>query len=336
MLPANLINAIQTLSRSGKPLVVADAPNPAAKIQAGQQLQGVIQSQVSPGLFKVLVAGLTVQIRLPGTPRGGDVINLRVVTKSPQLTFSIAASTSPISTQEQIGSAARLLANLAELPLEKSLPRQPAGPAVWQTSGIAPDSKLLALALRDELANSGLFYESHQAQWVSGERSTAQLLVEPQNQLLDQRIAGTNQTEVSTTPATTQSDTITLNRLDSGTVAKELFPLVQQQLHALETHQLTWTGQVWPGQTMQWEIQGEPEHQSAQQAERQWTTEMEMALPRLGDVHAKLAFSANGLKLTIHAADSATMTLMNRSMPQLQSALAGINIPLISAAVEKS
>jgi len=35
--------------------------------------------------------------------------------------------------------------------------------------------------LRETLSNSGLFYESHQAQWLQGTRSTAQLLHEPQN-----------------------------------------------------------------------------------------------------------------------------------------------------------
>ncbi|NNM79867.1 MAG: flagellar hook-length control protein FliK, partial [Gallionella sp.] len=131
-------------------------------------------------------------------------------------------------------------------------------------------------------------------------------------------------------------DTPIFSGLGTATVAKELVPLVQQQLHTLETHQLTWAGQVWPGQQMQWEIHGQPEHHNAPQDERQWRTEMELALPRLGDVHAQLVFSGSGLKLTLHVADTATATLFNRSLAQLRSALANVNIPLTAAAVEKS
>jgi len=115
-----------------------------------------------------------------------------------------------------------------------------------------------------------------------------------------------------------------------------LLPLVQQQLHALETHQLTWTGQIWPGQSMQWEIQGQPEHHPKEQDERQWSTEMELALPKLGDVHARLIFTESGLKLRLHAADPETVALFNRSMPGLQSALAEVDIPLNAVVIEKS
>lgn len=356
MLPPTLISALQVLSRSGKSPVTADAPLPLSEIKVGQQLQGSVQAQLSPGLFRVLVAGQSIQMRLPATIRSGETINLRVISTTPQLTFSIAASTAPISTQEQIGAAARLLADLAQQPIQDPVTRQLGKTAVWQTALTAPESRQLATALRDALANSGLFYESHQAQWVRGERSTAQLLVEPQNQLLDKRavLPGTEKTPLSqradvaqqstpqnnpankTSPGDAPPDTPLSSGLGTATVAKELVPLVQQQLHTLETHQLTWAGQVWPGQQMQWEIQGQPEHRDAPQDERQWRTEMELALPRLGDVHAQLVFSGSGLKLTLHVADTATATLFNRSLAQLKSALANVNIPLTAAAVEKS
>ncbi|NNM80921.1 MAG: hypothetical protein HKM01_10825, partial [Gallionella sp.] len=177
MLPPTLISALQVLSRSGKSPVTADAPLPLSEIKVGQQLQGSVQAQLSPGLFRVLVAGQSIQMRLPATIRSGETINLRVISTTPQLTFSIAASTAPISTQEQIGAAARLLADLAQQPIQDPVTRQLGKTAVWQTALTAPDSRQLATALRDALANSGLFYESHQAQWVRGERSTAQLLV---------------------------------------------------------------------------------------------------------------------------------------------------------------
>lgn len=334
MQPANLINSLQTLIRTAKPLIVADQPakppaspaTPVAKLEAGQQVQATIQEQVSPGLFKVQVAGQSIQMQLPGSPKVGNVLTLKVESASPRLTFSFFASSTPIATQEQISSTSRLLSNLTDLPLGRTLIESAAGHPVWPTSGTAPDSHELATALKDALANSGLFYESHQAQWVRGERSTAQLLIEPQNQLEKQ-----TEKQLPSSPPDNQ-----LIKAESGSpIAKELVPLVQQQLHTLETHQLTWSGSVWPGQQMQWEIQGQPEQDAALPDERQWSTEMELALPRLGDVHARLVFSQGEVTLTLQAADADSVALFNRHLSNLGMTLAEAGIPLNSSVVEK-
>lgn len=322
MQAANLINALQARALSAKPLIVAENNAP-AKLEPGQRVQATIQEQVSPGLFKVQLAGQTMQMQLPGQLQAGSTLELKVMSASPRLTFSLFASSTPIATQDQISSTSRFLANLAELPLERTLIQSSSGSAVWPTTGAAPDSKQLAAALKDALANSGLFYESHQAQWVRGERSTAQLLVEPQNQLDKQTATLAAQPDKAATEL-------------SLPIAKELVPLVQQQLHTLETHQLTWTGQIWPGQLMQWEIEGQPEHQTMQPDERQWSTEMELALPRLGDVHARLVFSQGGIKLTLQGADAGSVALFNRRLPGLAITLKEAGVPLTSAVVEKT
>jgi hypothetical protein len=376
MLPASLINALQALSNPGKSPAdgSANTPNPAIKLQLGQQFQGVVQSVISEGLFKVQVAGQTLQMRLPGNILHGDVIKLEVISIRPRITFSMVASTRPLSTPEQISATARMLSNLADLPLERPIVQQPGNQAVWQSEQLAPDAKLLAGALRETLGQSGLFYESHQAQWIRGERSTSQLLGEPQNVLTGRNLlqastasqqagslaypasglpyapgaqepprdivppgpgANPGQTAAATDTPGPGPAASTANDI-APPVAKELLNLVQQQLHTLECHHLTWAGQVWPGQQMQWEIQGEPEHQTRQEDERRWSTEMELALPRLGDVHARLVFAESGLRLTLHAQDPATVELFERALPRLKAALADAGIPLVAAAVEKS
>ncbi len=341
---ANLTSVLQVLSRSGKPLIAVtpDASNPVTKLEPGQQLQGSVQSKISEGLFKVQVAGQNLQMRLPGNIQSGDVIRLEVISTQPRITFSMAASTNPLSTSDQIGATARILSNLAELPLERPVVQQLGNKPVWDTRLQAPDSKLLAGALREALGVSGLFYESHQAQWIRGERSTAQLLVEPQNQLLDKQLSapGTNTFPRSDELYSPTPSPAPHNKTagDSNLpIARELLPLVQQQLHTLETHQLTWIGQIWPGQAMQWEIQGQPpEQHSQQQDERQWSTEMELALPNLGDIHARLVFAESGLRLVLHVADAGTLELFNRALLELKNSLDDAGIHLIAAVVEKS
>ncbi|MDO8811666.1 MAG: flagellar hook-length control protein FliK [Gallionella sp.] len=356
MLPANVISALQVLSNSGKPLIAAakDASAPITKLEPGQQLQGAVQSKISEGLFKVQVAGETLQMRLPGNIQSGDVIKLEVLAIQPRITFGMVASTNPLSTPEQIGATARLLSNLAELPIERPIVRQLGNKAVWPAAQQIPDAKLLAEGLREALGKSGLFYESHQAQWVRGERSTSQLLQEPQNLLTGKNlllsatgagltasgvpVSGTGpENKISAAQEFSNAQAIAKSGDTALPVAKELVHLVQQQLHTLEQHHLVWMGQVWPGQQMQWEIQGQPEHQARQQQdERQWSTEMELDLPRLGGVHARLVFAANGLRLTLNAADSATVDLFNRDLPKLRNSLADAGIALAAAVVEKS
>ncbi len=331
---ANLITSLQARAQTAKPLIVADnqpaktveAATPVGKLEPGQLVQATIKELVNPGLFKVQVAGQTLQMQLPAQVKVGNVLTLKVEATAPRMTFSLFASSNPIATQEQISSTSRLLANLTELPLGRTLIESTAGHPVWQTEGATPETGQLAAALKDALGNSGLFYESHQAQWVRGERSTAQLLVEPQNQLaIDKNTAATD------TPRTDAPRTDA-----SQPIAKELVPMVQQQLHTLETHQLTWSGQIWPEQQMQWEIQGQPEHKSGQQDERQWSTEMELALPKLGDVHARLVLDQGGLKINLQGADAKTVALFNRHLPALAATLSESGIAVSGAIVQKS
>ena len=357
MLPANLISALQALSNSGKSqnTPLNNTPSQVAKLEPGQQFQASVVEKISEAMFKVQVAGQTLQMRLPGNIQIGDTIRLQVISTQPRITFSMVASTNPLSTPEQIGSAARMLSNLAERPLERPIIQQLGNKAVWQAEQANPDTRLLAGALRESLGKSGLFYESHQAQWIRGERSTNQLLEEPQNVLTGKSLppSASNQQAAPSFPGFQKTQEplrgTDMPAFDSGSkqaastssdvalpVAKELLHLVQQQLHTLENHHLVWLGQIWPGQQMQWEIQGEPEHQARQQDERQWSTEIELALPRLGDVHARLVFAESGLRLTLHAADSTTVELFNRALPALKDTLAGADIPLLAAVVEKS
>ena len=317
MLTSNLISALQVLSNPEKPALASDV----SSLAPGQKLQGTVLSKINEGFYKVQVAGQSLQMRLSGDIQIGGAIRLEVLTVKPGITFSQIASASPLSTAEVIGATARLLANLTEHATERPIVQQLGSNPVLQTEQIGQDTKLLAGELRDALGKSGLFYESHQAQWVRGERSIAQLLEEPQNILV-----GKN---ASAAPLMQQDA--------AQPIARELIDLVQQQLHTLEQHHLVWTGQVWPWQQMQWEIQGQPEHQSRPKDDQcQWSTEMDLALPSLGDIHARLVFSASGLRLNLRATDSATSALFIRALPNLKNALTDAGITLTSAAVEKS
>lgn len=187
MLPANLLNTIKALALAQNPLstTAAETTSKAGQFELGKMFEGSVQAQVSPGIFNVRIAQQLVQMQLPSSIRSGDTITLQVIANQPRLTFSMVNSANPLSTPEQLGSAARLLSSLSQQAPEKAYVRAAQSAPLWEKPQ-PMETKQLSGLLREALSNSGLFYESHQAQWLEGTRSTAQLLHEPQNMTPEQ------------------------------------------------------------------------------------------------------------------------------------------------------
>ena len=394
MLPPNLLNAIKAYALSQKPLPVAaaEAAPKTTQFESGQKVQGSVQAQLAPGLFKVQVAGQLIQMQLPPSIRSGDTVALQVIATQPRLTFSMINSANPLSTPEQLGSVARLLSSMSQQAPEKAYVRAAQNTPLWETPQ-PPASKELAGLLKDALSNSGLFYESHQAQWLEGARSTAQLLHEPQNQLPGQpatamardnagkvimphenadkaatphentgkaaiphesaakatiayNLAGKTVmvSENNTSSAVTTSGTVHANSPDqpsatslpeskSLSIPEHLQPLVQQQLNALETRQMLWQGNVWPGQDMRWEIHEQSPQTPDAEEQRQWVTQLQLDLPNLGEVTATLRFNSAGLSLTLNAAAPETRAVLGSASTRLVAALSDAGIPVLGAQV---
>ena len=466
MLPVNVLNALkdytlaQTLAQKTQPIAVADAVSKIGQqFELGQKLQGTVQAQVAPNVFKVNVSGQLVQMELPASVRSGDKVALQVVSLLPRLTFSMVNSATPLSTPEQLGATSRMLSSMSQQIPEKAYVRAAQSAPLWGTSN-PPESKQLAGMLQEALSNSGLFYESHQAQWLGGERSTAQLMHEPQNLTPEQarvvaapntanktlmtndtvvkpegagntlpnklvlageaaskamptaepasknmptaepasktmvkgepasktllandtlsQPAGTGDTASkqvvvsdntnkaamtwdaasktgmtndntgmvndNTSPAVISNNTADTNApkqpnapsIQDGKAAgipDHLQPLVQQQLNALETRQMMWQGNVWPGQDMQWEVHEQVPQNPSMEAQRQWFTQIQMDLPNLGTVAATLRLNSAGLSLTLNAGSPQTRTALGNASTRLVSALSDAGIPVLSAKV---
>jgi flagellar hook-length control protein FliK len=421
MLPDNILSTLKALTLPQKPLptTTAEAAPKAVQFELGQKLQAIVQDQIAPNVFKVNVSGQLIQMQLPASIRSGDTVALQVIGIQPRLTFSMVNSANPLSTPEQLGSTARLLSAMSRQPPEKAYVQATQTAPLWEASA-PPESKQLAGLLHEALGNSGLFYESHQAQWVGGARSTAQLLQEPQNQAPDQvkaalaggapskpaatgevasklaltvdlgskvvanansnkpvvtdTIAGktvtagepannpavaadtasktavasynanaevaasTTSNPSSTNAAPTQPNTAPLPDNKPQGIPDHLQPLVQQQLNALETRQVLWQGNVWPGQPMQWEIHEQPPktHGSAEERQRQWVTQLHLDLPNLGEVAATLRFNSAGLSLVLNAATQEARAALGGASSQLVSALTDAGIPVLNTQVTQN
>lgn len=205
----------------------------------------------------------------------------------------------------------------------------------------APDggAGVLAKALQGGVSSSGVFYESHLLQWAEGSLSTAQLMKEPQ---------ASYPTPAATNPAATAQasgpnpDTGLKNILlqttgqlpdtpkpvagsstDSLSVLlpKEATSMIQQQLQTLEQQRFMWSGEVWPGQTMDWEITKEKPAQQKNQTDKSWNSAVKFELQQLGNISAQLQLTGNRLKLIVQAQDATSALLLKNHAHELVSAL---------------
>jgi len=359
MLPANLLaTTLNKLALSERPLITAttdkDQKNSSSlKLEVGQQVQGKVQAQVSPNIFQVRIADQLVQMQLPSFVRSGSIVSLQVVSLQPKLTFSLSASTNPVSTSEQLSSASRLFSSMSQQPIEnryvKSIQQSP----LWVNSqSTSPDTVVLADKLHTALSHSGLFYESHQAQWVAGMRTTPQLMQEPQNLLKPQAapaqniaLSKTDTTGKSSALANAQTHTsVAMDsafRLNSSGLAPSipdhLQNLVQQQLHALETRQVLWQGHAWQDQEMRWEVRDEsPRQQTNAPHEGQWATELQLNLPHLGNVSARLNFVGGAVSLALNVVEENTRATLNGASSELIEALNQHGIPVTQTSIKRA
>ncbi len=354
MLPVELLSALRAYALSKETLPVA-ATDPAAtpaheaaapSFAQGQKLQGAVLSEISPGLFKVRVANQLVQMKLPTLVHTGDTVELQVVSLQPRLTFSMVASTNPLSTSQQLSTTARMLSALSQQQPEKTLVNAPPKPPLVTTAEL-PQAQPLANMLREAINNSGLFYESHQAQWLDGGRTAAQLLQEPQNQPAP---AGDRRPPLLSIAANTASaassagvQEVTADAVGASSqnasipIPPHLQPLVQQQLNALETGRILWQGQVFQNQPLQWQIWQQPGGEQGQapgvEQERTWATSLQLELPTLGTVTAQMRLSAGGMTLALDAGSPQTRALMGSASTRLVSSLTEAGLKVNSALV---
>lgn len=171
----------------------------------------------------------------------------------------------------------------------------------------------LAAALKDAVGKSGLFYESHLAQWSNGARSLAELGDEPQMQRALTVPDGQVRPSVAADPATAQ--------------------LINLQLQTQEQARITWQGQVWPGQDMRWEIQrDESEHagrQGGDEPEPGWQSALRLRFPMLGEIGARLVLRGEQLHLQLDAGDGVGPVLRAYAA-RLETAMAAAGTPLSS------
>jgi hypothetical protein len=193
----------------------------------------------------------------------------------------------------------------------------------------APDPERLQQGLKEALGKSGLFYESHVAEWAEGKRPLLDLMREPQNQRAQaqqQQAAG---------PQTSES----LARAAFASPDLSAAQMINQQLHAHEQQRLQWLGQAWPGQPMQWDVQREEQRGNKKQpgdgaeAEQVWRSGVRFRLPLLGKVSAAVTLVGDQVHIQVQTGSGDSADTLRAWAGQLQQAMAAAGSPLASLTI---
>lgn len=196
MIPSDLAARLRTLTEAS--FFKTEPPIQAAarvrEIQArlpdflpGERFTATLTRAQPDGSFQAMIAGRPFTLALGTSANPGDTLEFIVTGKAqgaivaqlapPQSAMQAAAT----AERPQLSSTGRLISFLltgqpttqpTELAGGRALLNAP------PTQGGAP----LVPLLRQALSQSGLFYESHQSQWLSGKQNLANLLAQPQGQ----------------------------------------------------------------------------------------------------------------------------------------------------------
>lgn len=383
MIPPDLASrlrlATQDLPTPAQPVAPAQKlTDVLSDLSAGQRIMAEIQTLLPNGTYRALVGQRELTLALPFSAKAGDSIELEVTENDGKLALAVVANRGDgkagaaggdTSVSSSLSRTGALIGDLL-----RDIDAQGGNPRPAQLNGNQPlltsfpdKAEQIVPLLKESLSKSGMFYESHQAQWVAGKLPSESLLAEPQGRLspLLQQPPGEGAssdggnrsvaahstgtaahapelagkavaTETAPSIRTTDNAALpppgtTVDQTQTPGIARELTPVVQQQLNALATQTYVWQGQIWPGQQMQWEITQENERQGGGDEPEaiRWQTRLHLELPNLGVVDASLRLSRDGgLEVGLRTGDDGSASVLRQGGDDLLQALqaAGMKI----------
>lgn len=353
--------------------------NRLALISVGKQFQAQVLSRLNDGTFLVRVADTTARMSLPDATKAGDSVTLTLLTPNPRPTFVLgdaskaseqaianllqnaeaaqvgkpavaaigtqaasdtAADALPSSATATLSSAGRLVDNLLHAAQLDGAPSRILG-----STPIAPSpligAEALAQSLRNTIEFSGVFYESHLAQWANGERPLETLMREPQAMLANtappsaHQAGQTSLIDMLRAIETAQQGLSSENAIRLA-LSNETAQLINLQLGALEQHRLAWRGELWPGQPFEWEVSEDTPGPDAQEHETTWRSQVKFDLPSLGPIEASIHLANGRVQMQIRTASDSTASLLRANGASLAQALDAAGSPLEALTVQKN
>jgi len=256
-----------------------------------------------------------------GSPdAAGTLSALRAYSTNPSI--ALLALQALAETQPSLGPTAQLVSRLACARLAGNAPSAP-GTAVTPLSKTPGDASEVAAGLRKTIESSGLFYESHLADWIDGKRTNAGLQREPQARLAADGVSAV--TYALSGPA------------DAGRLAPQAEGLVQRQLQVLEHRAVYWQGDAWPGQAA--EVRIAEDQGSAPDRDptgrHPWRASLRVSLQGLGDVEASIGLTGTKARLALRTGDPASARALMDGRADLGRALDERGLTLVDLEIER-
>jgi len=327
---------------------------------AGQRLMAQVQALLPNGTYRAMINQRSITLALPFSARSGDALELEVTESDGKLALAVLAHRGGAGGKESVSATLSRTGQLISQLFSgakgsenegKALALNGNRPLAGAPPGNAQD--LLPL-LKAAIARSGMFYESHQAEWVEGRFAKAELLQEPQGKLsappppnAQENAANTAlvaRTVVFTdTPAAQntlpggQKAAGEANPQTAGQiVAAQIQGVVHQQLEALANQTFVWQGEAWPGQEMRWEIEEDGQNQQEDDEAPGWRTRLNLSFPVLGGISAKLQLRGQEVSLSLDVDSEAALGLLRADAETLRQRLEDAGLTLASLGIARS
>jgi hypothetical protein len=279
------INPINNLSSIGS----TQAPTGTQSIlTVGAEYAGRILSFDTHGVAEVQIGDQVFGMKLPSNHAVGDVLHFRFLGNQPNPTFLLLneGSLHGLYNNVVLSGAGMLIAQyLDEAKMQDGLSQiESLTPPLLQSP---QNPSLTAAQLQNAIVMSGLFYESHLANFTKGKWPLNSLMREPQNR------PNFNVSQV-----------------------------VNKQLDALENQAVRWAGTIWPGQEMVWQLgydMEEPTKENTGEAINTIISEIQLDLARLGKVRISLRLTNHVLGVSMKAEKPQTEDLLKERVPALKS-----------------
>lgn len=273
----------------------------ATQFVLGREYSAQVFSKVDDKAYLVKVDHAVLKMDLGNAAHVGQSIILRYVQDSPVPTFFFTPQAGkPTDGSAELSPAARLIGQYLQEAEKNGVSNKYEATAIVTHS--PKDSQMIAQGLKQAVANSGLFYESHLSEMLQGGRSLAAIMQEPQNQ-------SQTQAQVAT--------------------------LTSQQLTMLEQNRLNWHGEVWPGQKMEWDVyleqhdgEGAKQDSEREDAARPVISEIKLTFPHLGVVAAKLTIIDGYISVNLRAEQSETLDTLKSKSRGLTQAISDTGLQL--------
>lgn len=301
----------------------------------GQQIKGEVLASLGSGRFMLQVADQALEFSMPKGTRRGDPVNLFFISGEPSPTFLLARFGG--QKDSRVSDTGRWLSSFLGVASRQVAAQETMGIVRTLLSGPPLDSTQVGRMLQQGLRESGLFYESHLTRWFGGEYHLEDILREPQGQLshLKQPAAVLQQTApqaealaragIKTGSMEVMEEMVKqagVTRHQEVVADQRTLSVVQEQLKAMQSGQMVFRGDLFPGQKMEWSVAERDARRNKEgRRERCWDTALKLDLPKLGAVSARLTLDGSRVSVEIKTVDATSAGFLDAGRPALMEQL---------------